>query len=187
MKNNIWKILAIVFFATILIEFFVGYICVKNIQKSNLVKLKKLESKLDSTLTFHKIVENISDPSVQSSINKSSNIVRNFNELSGNILFKQGSKNLREISGVHKLITSTGSEFDLNIIINLIEKASNGALNSEEFGTLVENLPKNLADGNEFREFWKRELMDMNEKNKKENELFRKQVEQLTHEYDVFN
>ena len=151
MKNNIWKILAIVFFVTSLIGFFWGYTYTKNIQSSNLINLNKIESRLDSTITYHKIIENISDPSVQSSINKRAEIVKSFDEISGGILFNSGTKNLRLINGVPTLISSTGKEFDLNIILNLLEKASAGELSADEIDTLNSSLPKNLADGSEFR------------------------------------
>ena len=45
MKNNIWKILAVVFFAISLIEFIWGYSTIKNSETQNTIRIKELEMK----------------------------------------------------------------------------------------------------------------------------------------------
>lgn len=148
MKNNIWKILAIVFFAISLIEFVFGYSHIINIEKSNLVRIKKLEAESDSIITFHKIVENISDTSVQNSIIKSTNLIRNFETLSGNTFLK----NIIVINGVPKLLSATGKEFDLKIIMSILENVASCNLSGWELDGILNRLPIVLADGSEFRE-----------------------------------
>jgi hypothetical protein len=46
MKNNIWKLLAIVFFAISLIEFIWGYASIKNAETQNTIRIKELEMRI---------------------------------------------------------------------------------------------------------------------------------------------
>jgi type III secretory pathway component EscU len=155
MKQNIWKILAIVFFAVSLIEFILGYFHIKNIKESNFVRIKKMEAESDSIITFHKIIENISDTSVQNSIKKSTTLIRNFEAISGNNFLR----NVILINGVPKLVSATGKEFDLKIMMSILEKVTVGNIfGGSAIDNVSHSLPNNLADGSEFREPIRKEL-----------------------------
>jgi hypothetical protein len=47
MKENIWKVLAIVFFVVSIVEFILGFTIIKNNETTNTIKIKELEMKIE--------------------------------------------------------------------------------------------------------------------------------------------